>query len=102
MKTTDHSVTERFLRYISYDTQSKEEEEQVPSTKKQLEFSILLAAELKEMGISNVRMDGHGYIYGEISAKYRRDSYVIRLYRPYGHVTGPFRQRCKASVSRKL
>ena len=26
MKTTDHSVTERFLRYISYDTQSKEEE----------------------------------------------------------------------------
>ena len=46
MKTTDHSVTERFLRYISYDTQSKEEEEQVPSTKKQLEFSILLAAEL--------------------------------------------------------
>ena len=58
MKTTDHSVTERFLRYISYDTQSKEEEEQVPSTKKQLEFSILLAAELKEMGISNVRMDG--------------------------------------------
>jgi tripeptide aminopeptidase len=68
MKTTDHSVTERFLRYISYDTQSKEEEEQVPSTKKQLEFSILLAAELKEMGISNVRMDGHGYIYGEIPA----------------------------------
>lgn len=44
MKTTDHSVTERFLRYISYDTQSKEEEKQVPSTKKQLEFSILLAA----------------------------------------------------------
>ena len=42
MKTTDYSVTERFLRYISYDTQSKEEEEQVPSTKKQLEFSILL------------------------------------------------------------
>ena len=40
MKTTDHSVMERFLRYISYDTQSKEEEEQVPSTKKQLEFSI--------------------------------------------------------------
>ena len=35
MKTTDHSVMERFLRYISYDTQSKEEEEQVPSTKKQ-------------------------------------------------------------------
>ena len=68
MKTTDHFVTERFLRYISYDTQSKEEEEQVPSTKKQLEFSILLAAELKEMGISNVRMDGHGYIYGEIPA----------------------------------
>ena len=33
MKTTDHSVTERFLRYISYDTQSKEEGEQVPSTK---------------------------------------------------------------------
>ena len=32
MKTTDYSVTERFLRYISYDTQSKEEEEPVSYT----------------------------------------------------------------------
>ena len=64
----NNSVTDRFLRYISYDTQSKEDEEQVPSTKKQMEFGRLLAAELKEMGVSDVRMDEHGYIYGEIPA----------------------------------
>ena len=102
MKTTDHSVTERFLRYISYDTQSKEEEEQVPSTKKQLELGKLLAAELKEMGVSNVRMDEHGYIYGEIPANTEETDYFFRFYRPYGHITGSFRQRCKASVCRKL
>ena len=64
----NNSVTDRFLRYISYDTQSKEDEEQVPSTKKQMELGRLLAAELKEMGVSDVRMDEHGYIYGEIPA----------------------------------
>ena len=55
----NNSVTDRFLRYISYDTQSKEDEEQVPSTKKQMELGRLLAAELKEMGVSDVRMDEH-------------------------------------------
>ena len=65
MKIIENSVTERFLRYISYDTQSKEEGEQVPSTTKQLELGKLLTTELKEMGVANVRMDEHGYIYGE-------------------------------------
>ena len=67
-KIIENSVTERFLRYISYDTQSKEEGEQVPSTTKQLELGKLLTTELKEMGVANVRMDEHGYIYGEIPA----------------------------------
>ena len=60
MKIIENSVTERFLRYISYDTQSKEEGEQVPSTTKQLELGKLLTTELKEMGVANVRMDEHG------------------------------------------
>ena len=47
MKIIENSVTERFLRYISYDTQSKEEGEQVPSTTKQLELGKLLTTELK-------------------------------------------------------
>ena len=68
MKIIENSVTERFLRYISYDTQSKEEGEQVPSTTKQLELGKLLTTELKEMGVANVRMDERGYIYGEIPA----------------------------------
>ena len=57
MKIIENSVTERFLRYISYDTQSKEEGEQVPSTTKQLELGKLLTTELKEMGVANVRME---------------------------------------------
>ena len=42
-------VAERFLKYVSFDTQSKDEEEQVPSTEKQLVLAKELVKELEEM-----------------------------------------------------
>lgn len=60
------SVTERFLRYVSVDTQSKDDEEAFPSTEKQKNLGNMLKAELEAMGLSNVRMDSYGYVYGEI------------------------------------
>ena len=60
------SVTERFLRYVSVDTQSKDDQEAFPSTEKQKNLGRMLKAELEAMGLSNVRMDSWGYVYGEI------------------------------------
>ena len=61
-------VTERFLRYVSVDTQSLDEQEQIPSTEKQLKLAAILKEELEDMGVSGVRMDEHGYVYGYIPA----------------------------------
>lgn len=59
-------VLDRFLRYVSYDTQSKEEEEAIPSTSSQLALAKLLRDELAQMGAAQVRMDEHGYVYAKI------------------------------------
>lgn len=62
-------ITERFFRYISIDTQSSEDSSTFPSTANQFTLCRLLAGEMREMGISNVRMDEeHCYVYGEIPA----------------------------------
>ena len=79
MKIIENSVTERFLRYISYDTQSKEEGEQVPSTTKQLELGKLLTTELKEMGVANVRMDEHGYIPANTEEKITSLGFIAHM-----------------------
>ena len=61
-------VAERFLKYVSFDTQSKDEEEQVPSTEKQLVLAKELVKELEAMGASDVRLSEHGYVYATIEA----------------------------------
>ncbi len=59
-------LIERFLDYISYDTQSSEEAEGCPSTPKQLDFARHLAESLEEMGLEDVEMDESGYIYATL------------------------------------
>lgn len=60
------ALTERFLRYVSVDTQSAPECAEVPSTEKQFELAKLLQRELEEMGASEVRLDGHCYVYAKL------------------------------------
>ena len=48
-------VIEKFLRYVSYDTQSMDEQPQIPSTEKQRVLANVLADELRTMGASKVR-----------------------------------------------
>ncbi|MGI6028488.1 MAG: peptidase T [Candidatus Heteroscillospira sp.] len=62
------NVVERFLRYVSYDTQSQAGASCAPSTKKQLVLSELLAKELEELGASDIRMDEAGNVYGCVPA----------------------------------
>lgn len=59
-------MLERFLKYISMDTQSDEKNPNCPSSEGQLELGKLLVKELREMGIDNAELDEHGYIYASI------------------------------------
>lgn len=60
------TVTERFLRYVSFDTQSDEQSETCPSTDKQKRLGQALVEEMLAMGISDAYMDEHGYVYGTV------------------------------------
>jgi len=60
------TVTERFLKYVSFDTQSDEFSETCPSTDKQKALGVYLVEEMKAMGIQDARMDEHGYVYGTV------------------------------------
>ena len=55
-------VLERFLRYVKIDTQSKDEQEQFPSTEKQFDLANLLARELKELGLVDATVDENCYV----------------------------------------
>ncbi|APG11559.1 peptidase T [Bradyrhizobium japonicum] len=63
-----HTVTERFLRYVTIDTQSDPESPASPSTEKQKDLGRVLAAELKAMGVADAHLDDFGYVYGTIPA----------------------------------
>ena len=60
------SVIERFLRYVSFDTQSNEDSETCPSTDKQKILGAELVKEMLELGIQDAHVDENGYIYGTI------------------------------------
>ena len=60
------NVTERFLRYVSFDTQSDDASETCPSTEKQKLLGAALVEEMKEMGIADAYMDEYGYVYGTV------------------------------------
>ncbi len=59
---------ERLLRYAQYDTASDERSETCPSTEKQRVLAEALAAEMREMGMTDVRVDENGYVYGCVPA----------------------------------
>ena len=61
-------VIERFLKYVSFDTQSDENSETVPSTAKQKVLGAYLANELAQIGLTDARMDEYGYVYGVLPA----------------------------------
>ena len=62
------NITERFLNYTKFDTQSSEESETVPSTSKQLIFARYLKDELEEVGLQDVSLDDKGYVYATLPA----------------------------------
>ena len=61
-------VTERFLKYVSFDTTSSETSDTVPTTAHQKELGRYLADELARLGLENAHMDQLGYVYAVLPA----------------------------------
>lgn len=59
---------ERFLKYVSFDTESDPHSQTVPTTEKQKVLGAYLVEEMKNMGIHDAFMDEKGYVYGSIPA----------------------------------
>ena len=62
------TAIDRFLRYVTYDTQSDEHSDAIPSTAKQKVLGAALAEELAQMGLHNAHMDEYGYVYAWLPA----------------------------------
>lgn len=60
------NITDRFLHYISYDTQSSENSTTTPSTDKQMAFARILQQELINEGLQDVVLDELGYLYATL------------------------------------
>lgn len=61
-------IVERFLKYVSFDTQSAEDQDTTPSTAKQLKLAEYLRDELTSIGMTEVEMDENGYVYATLPA----------------------------------
>ncbi|MDR1763674.1 MAG: peptidase T [Dysgonamonadaceae bacterium] len=62
------TVTDRFLKYVSFDTQSQENEEKTPSTDKQMLLAQALKAECEALGLTDISLDEHAYLMATLPA----------------------------------
>ena len=62
------NLVERFLRYVSFDTQSDENSGVTPSTQKQMVFAQYLKGELEDLGLEEIELDEYGYLYATLPA----------------------------------
>ena len=72
-----HTVTERFLKYVTIDTQSDPQSVAHPSTEKQKDLSVVLAQELLAIGLVDAHTDEFGYVYATIPSNTSKQVPVI-------------------------
>lgn len=73
------NVTQRFLRYVAFDTQSDDNSDTTPSTDRQKLLGQALAAELRELGLADAAMDDKGYVMATLPANTDRKLPVLGL-----------------------
>ncbi len=73
----NHTVTDRFLKYVKIDTQSDPTSPTCPSTEKQKDLGRILVQELLEIGITDAHIDANGYVYGTVPANTTKKVPVI-------------------------
>ena len=71
------SAKDRFLKYISIDTQSAMDQIEVPSTNNQFELAKVLVNELEELGLQDVTLDEHCYVMATLPANIAKKLPVI-------------------------
>src|SRR3569833_3054799 len=74
------AAAEKFLRYVTYDTQSDEDSETYPSTAMQLELLKALRDELAQLGLDDVGMDDNGYVTATLPATVDKDVPTIAFF----------------------
>ena len=67
------TLVERFLKYVSFDTQSKEDAGVTPSTPGQMTFARYLKEELLSLGLEDVSLDDNGYLFATLPANTDRE-----------------------------
>lgn len=75
-KAPQETALSRFLRYVKIDTQSKEDQNTVPSTAKQLDLAKLLASELKSLDAQNISISQYGIVYALVPGNLADNSKV--------------------------
>ncbi|MDB4922138.1 peptidase T [Mucilaginibacter sp.] len=71
------TVTDRFLRYVTIDTQSDPASESIPSTEKQKDLARVLVNELLDMGVSDAHLDDFGYVYATIPSNTDKENVPV-------------------------
>src|SRR5665213_1247751 len=72
-----NAIAERFMRYVQIDTQSDPQSNRHPSTEKQKNLSLLLAEELRQLGIEDAAMDEFGYVYATIPSNSKKKNIPV-------------------------
>ena len=67
------NVTDRFLRYVKFDTQSDEQTNLTPSTPGQMVFAEYLKEELEALGLTEITLDDNGYLMATLPANTDED-----------------------------
>lgn len=73
----ENRVVERFLRYVSYDTQSDAHSGVTPSTPGQMVFARILGEELNQIGLTEVEVDSNGYVTATLASNLNNDTPVV-------------------------
>ena len=71
------TVIDRFLKYVTFDTQSDENTGVTPSTAKQMVFAKYLKQELQELGLEEISLDENGYLFATLPANIDRPVPVV-------------------------
>jgi len=71
------NLVKRFLKYVSFDTQSDENSPSCPSTRKQYDFGKYLVEELQKIGLEDADIDENGYVYGTLEGNIDSKAPVI-------------------------
>ena len=71
------TVIERFLKYVTFDTQSDESTGVTPSTPKQMVFAQYLKTDLEELGLKDISLDENGYLFATLPSNVDHEVPVV-------------------------